>query len=367
MPEGVEVRKFADILIHNLVGHNITAVNILNGRYTKKPFDGYRELVAMLPARVVSVKCKGKMTYIELRSVNGAGSGGRSEDLNVEGRKTVWLINTLGLTGGWTVAAREKKDLHDYKGIRYLKSSGSGSGSVSGSVSGLGIAGGKNGEKDGETDKEMVFAYPVIWEYISNNNMSEWFERAVNHLNVEFVMDNNRFGYFYDQLSFGTLKLLENKKDLDKKLGELGADMLEKETTFEVFDKAICKGTNKTKPVGNVIVNQRLISGVGNYLRADALWMARVSPFRKVDELSKEEKERIYKSIRALMWGDFNPSEAKKLGYISADFKIPHDYGREFFVYRQEKDINGRKIEKRELYEGSQKRTIFWVPDVQNG
>jgi formamidopyrimidine-DNA glycosylase len=335
MPEGVEVRKFADILIHNIVGHNLTAVNILKGRYTKKVFDGYNELTSILPAKVISVKCKGKMTYIELYS--------KKTD------KTVWLINTLGLTGGWTAAANEKKGLADFKGIRYLK----------GSIK-------KVGDKDNDS-QEMVFAYPLIWEYISNNNMSEWFEHALNHLNVEFVMDNNRAAYFYDQLSFGTLKVLETKKDMDKKLGELGADMLEKETTFEVFDKAISKGTNKAKPIGNVIVNQKLVSGVGNYLRADALWMARISPFRKVDELSKEEKERIYKSIRALMWGDFNPTEAKKIGYITADFKIPHDYGREFFVYRQEKDIDGRKVEKRELYEGSQKRTIFWVPEVQNG
>ena len=157
------------------------------------------------------------------------------------------------------------------------------------------------------------------------------------------------------------------RSELDKKLRELGADMLDKETTFDVFNKAICKGANKAKAIGNVIVNQRVISGIGNYLRADALWMARISPFRKVEDLNKDELERIYKSARALMWGDYNPEEAKRLGYINADFKIPHDYDREFFVYRQEKDLEGRKVEKKELYEGSQKRMIYWVPDVQHG
>jgi len=87
MPEGVEIRKFADILIHNLVGHSILNVNILKGRYTKKAFDGYSTIVNMLPVKVISIKCKGKMTYIELHS-------GKS------GGKTVWLMSTLGLTGG---------------------------------------------------------------------------------------------------------------------------------------------------------------------------------------------------------------------------------------------------------------------------
>lgn len=329
MPEGVEVRKFADILIHNLVGHSIVGVNILKGRYTKKSFDGFRVLTEMLPAKIVSVKCKGKMTYIELHSQK-------------EG-KTVWLINTLGLTGGWTVAAKEKKDLHSERRLRYMKKDGVGVG--------VGVS--------------WIFAYPVIWEYISNNNANEWFERALDHLNVEFIMDDGRRGYFYDQLSFGTLKLVESRAELEKKLKELGADMLDETTGFEVFKKAVTKGGNKEKMIGNVLVNQRVISGIGNYLRADGLWLARVSPFRKVGELSDEELEIIYKSMRALMWGDYAPDEARKKGYIGGDFKIPHDYGREFFVYRQEIDIEGRKVVKEELYEGPQKRFIYWVKEIQ--
>jgi len=328
MPEGVEVRKFADILIHNLVNHSIVDINILKGRYTKKHFDGYQVLKGMLPVRVVAVKCKGKMTYIELRSEKAGG-------------KTVWLINTLGLTGGWTIAAKEKKDLRGERRLRYMKKESAGVGAG------------------------MVFAYPVIWEYISNNNSNEWFEHALEHLNVEFVMDSSVMGYFYDQLSFGTLKVVENRVELEKKLKELGADMLDETTGVEVFKKAIKKGVNTSKMIGNVLVNQKVISGIGNYLRADGLWLARISPFRKVGELSDMELETIYKSVRALMWGDYAPDEARKKGYIGGDFKIPRDYGREFFIYRQETDIEGRKVVKKELYEGTQKRSIYWVREIQ--
>ena len=102
-----------------------------------------------------------------------------------------------------------------------------------------------------------------------------------------------------------------------------------------------------------------------NFTGVLGFWGARVSPFRKVGELSDEELEIIYKSMRALMWGDYAPEEARKKGYIGGDFKIPHDYGREFFVYRQEIDIEGRKVVKEELYEGSQKRFIYWVKEIQ--
>lgn len=77
MPEGIEVRKFADILIHNLVGNELTGVNILKGRYTKKVFDGFKDLEDALPVKVVSVKCKGKFTYIELHSSKSVDGGGK--------------------------------------------------------------------------------------------------------------------------------------------------------------------------------------------------------------------------------------------------------------------------------------------------
>lgn len=332
MPEGIEIRKFAEILRSNLEGHNITKINILKGRYTKKVFDGYTELEKALPAKVISVKTKGKFTYIELHSLDAD--------------KTFWLFNTLGLTGGWTVSGKSKSKLKDVSNARYLKSD----------------------KYDGS-----VFAYPIIWEYISNNNLSEWFERALDHLNVEFVMDNGLKAYFYDQLSFGTIKIICDKKELDKKLKELGPDIMDESTTFDIFKQQIKKGMGKSskdgskigKMIGNVIVNQKLISGIGNYLRADALWMAKISPFRKVEDLNDAELELIYKSVRALMWGDYNYDEAVKKGYIGKGFKIPHDHGREFFVYRQDTDLNGNKVSKKELFEGSQKRFIYWVENVQ--
>ena len=334
MPEGIEIRKFADITRHNIEGHMITKINILKGRYTKKAFYGLQNLEQYLPVRVISVKTKGKFTYIELMS-----SQKENIKKNVtEDGKTFWLFNTLGLTGGWTVCGKNKTSLADVHNSRYLKS---------------------------DKHEGFVFAYPIIWEYISNNNLSEWFEQALDHLNVEFVMDNGLKLYFYDQLSFGTLKVIESKIDLEKKLNELGADIMDESTTFEVFKTQITKKVNCKKMIGNVIVNQRIISGVGNYLRADALWMSKISPFRLVENITDNELELIYKSIRALMWGDYNYDFAMKKGYINKGFKIPHDYGRNFFIYRQETDLDGNKVSKKELFEGSQKRFIYWVESVQ--
>ena len=113
------------------------------------------------------------------------------------------------------------------------------------------------------------------------------------------------------------------------------------------------------------LLRRVLPAGVGNYLRADALWMAKISPFRKVKDVSDGELKLLYTSIRGLIWGDYDYKNGVKKGYISKTLKLPNDYHRDFFIYRQDKDINDNIVKKEELYEGSQKRFIYWVENIQ--
>ena len=337
MPEAVEVRKFADIVSVNVLGHSITHINILKGRYhsPKKPFEGYDDLVKALPLKIDSITTKGKFTYMKLVSE-------RKEKIN-----TFYLFNTLGLTGGWTLKSNKKTDFAKCNHCNYMEVG------------------------------QDTFTFPSILEYITEDRQHNWFKRALNHLNVEFITDYKNISfYFYDQLSFGTLKAVksdgiskghsdDSSSVLDKKIKELGPDLLDETTTVELFKSQIKKKVNETKPIGNVIVNQKIISGVGNYLRADALWMAKISPFRKVKDVKEDELNLLYKSLIGLIWGDYDYKSGVKKGYISKTLKLPNDYQRDFFIYRQDKDTNGNTVKKEELYEGSQKRFIYWVDKIQ--
>jgi formamidopyrimidine-DNA glycosylase len=70
MPEAIEILKFADILRANILGHKVTQINILKGRYIKKPFEGYNELIKALPLIIESIDTKGKFTYITLSNTS---------------------------------------------------------------------------------------------------------------------------------------------------------------------------------------------------------------------------------------------------------------------------------------------------------
>lgn len=320
MPEGVEVRRYADMISKHTKGKLLTDIQILNGRYkTHKEFEGYDLLKSHLPLKLKSSQTKGKLIYLTFTS--------SKKDKATESE--FYLLSTLGLSGGWT-----------FTDVAY--------------------------QSEAILMSLDDFDMPKVVEYVGAKTLREYHMKTLDHLNVRFEFKGHGELYFFDTLSFGTLKATDDIKILEKKLKELGSDILDDATTAEVFIKQLRKKTHATKAIGNVIVNQKVIAGIGNYLRADGLWMARISPFRKVADLTDSELEKIFKAIKVLVLGDYDIHEGKKQGYITADTKLPTHYKRDFFVYREKTDVDGNPVHKDELFEGSQKRFIFWCPKVQH-
>jgi len=304
MPEINEVRKCADFIKKKLKNKKIIDINILNGRYKNKgPFENYNKLKNNIPLKLIDVKTKGKMLYLVFDN-------------------NLFLINRLGLVGGWC----------------FLK---------------------KNFDKYDHTD-----IYKYYKKYVDKEMMDTYMKNSLNHLNFEIVTNEGTL-YYYDVLSYGTLKCIDNQNDLDKVLKTIGPDIMDKNTTLEVFKHQILKTSNLDKPIGNVLINQKIISGLGNYLRADILWLSKINPFRKVKSLTNHEQKTIFNNCKILTWGIYDKMVATKLKIINENTKMPSDYNRLFFIYMQEKDIYGNKVVKKELYDGSQKRFISYVPAIQ--
>jgi formamidopyrimidine-DNA glycosylase len=214
-------------------------------------------------------------------------------------------------------------------------------------------------------NKYGTYDFPILVDYLGNYNIAKYKKNALNHLNVEFILENGSFIYFFDMLSFGTIKILLSEDELQKKLDSLAHDIMDEDLTFELFKNQITKIKNLNKNIGNVLVNQKVISGIGNYLRSDILWLSKITPFRLVKDLSTTELKTIYSNALLLTWGDYDRAYAIKKKIINKGSKLPKDYGRNFYVYKQDKDIYGHKIIKKELYEGSQKRFIYMVQELQ--
>ena len=218
------------------------------------------------------------------------------------------------------------------------------------------------GLSGGWTFKNDKFVFPKMIEYLNVKDIENYRNNSLNHLNVEFSTDKGIL-YFFDTLSFGTIKVINNSNILEKKLSKIGSDIMDISTTLAVFTNA-SQDSYPAKKIGLLLLDQKIISGIGNYLRADILWMAKVSPHRLIKTLTPNEIKKIYNSARALTWGRYNYNKAIKLK-IMKPTKLPEHYKRDFFVYYEDFDIYGNPVKKEELYEGSQKRFIYWCPGYQ--
>jgi len=214
--------------------------------------------------------------------------------------------------------------------------------------------------------KNNKYQFPLAKNFLDQKIVSLYKKESLNHLNIEFIIeDDPNILYFYDTLSFGTMKVIDDPKELEKKLSTIGPDIMDDSTNFNIFYERINLKKNLDKAIGNVLMDQKTVSGLGNYLRADILWLSKISPFRKINDLKKAELKKIYENTKFLTWSIYDYKEGIKRGFIKKDTRHHLPCNRDFFVYREEKDIYGHKVTKEELYEGSQKRFIYWVPKYQ--
>lgn len=140
------------------------------------------------------------------------------------------------------------------------------------------------------------------WYLWSTYGMSgQWSTKSTNH--VGFIVEYNETGqlatkdqrklFFNDPRRFGTIKLVSDVGLHEKKLRSLGPDVLDDPPMDpEIFAERILRKPNRT--ISEALMDQSCISGVGNYLKAEILYRAGVSPHRCVADLTAEEVTELW-------------------------------------------------------------------------
>jgi endonuclease-8 len=85
-------------------------------------------------------------------------------------------------------------------------------------------------------------------------------------------------------------------------LRHVGPDILAVEPNFPRM-LANLRADDPSRPVGDAILDQRRIAGVGNKWKAEALWAAEVSPWRRLGETSDDELRRVLETASRQMRG----------------------------------------------------------------
>ncbi len=195
--------------------------------------------------------------------------------------------------------------------------------------------------------------------YSSLGMTGHWGSKKQKHSRVLLKFSDESEVYYTDQRNFGTLKFVYGKHELQKKIGTLGPDMLSEDVTHVKFRNRIKKKEAWT--ISKAIMDQSIIAGVGNYVKAEALWLAEISPHRQVSSLNDLEINSLNESIKNVLRNSYQSGGETIRSYKTFD-GTEGQYARRVAVYNQKKDPNGLDVIKEKTEDG---RTTHWVPQVQ--
>ncbi len=117
------------------------------------------------------------------------------------------------------------------------------------------------------------------------------------YLRLVFSLDNGKHLAFSDMRKFAKVTLIETKKlHASIHLSHLGPEPLEKSFNFEVFKEQLLKRPNGK--VKQVLMDQSLISGIGNIYSDEILWRAKVHPISSPSTIPKKNLMLMFKAIK---------------------------------------------------------------------
>ena len=92
------------------------------------------------------------------------------------------------------------------------------------------------------------------------------------------------------------------KKELENHsyLGKIGPDVVHPDTTVPMILDQYQSGEFQNRKLATLLLDQGFLSGVGNYLRSEILFYAKVDPFIKLRECTPDEKEKLAEASRKL-------------------------------------------------------------------
>ena len=135
--------------------------------------------------------------------------------------------------------------------------------------------------------------------------------------------DPRRFGYF---------KILNNKNNFNKYFTRIGPEALSKDFNLSYLKKKI---KNRKKNIKNFLLDQKIVSGIGNIYVNEILFKSQISPLRSVKKLSLNDLNKIIKFsrttlINAIKFGGSTIKDFKSISGNGGNFQT------KFTVYDRE-------------------------------
>ncbi len=149
--------------------------------------------------------------------------------------------------------------------------------------------------------------------------------RDETHLRVRLVLDSGAQLRFVDQRMFGGLSVSEDGAALPSQIAHIAPDPFDPAFDDDLFATRIRRRRTGLK---RALLDQRLISGVGNIYADEGLWLVRLHYARPTETLTRAEVSKVLGGVRAVM------SSALSQGGTSFDALYVDIYGRSGYFDR---------------------------------
>jgi endonuclease-8 len=135
----------------------------------------------------------------------------------------------------------------------------------------------------------------------------------------------------------------------DTRVRRLGPDILAEPPDLDEMVKRM-RAAGKSLAIGEAVLDQRLVAGIGNMWRAEALWRAQVSPWTLLGDLSDAELRAVLTEAAQLMRRSLDSGLRQRAVYRQAGHPCPRC---------------GTPVTSRG--QGDANRIAYWCPTCQGG
>ena len=143
--------------------------------------------------------------------------------------------------------------------------------------------------------------------------------------------------------------VLELERDGGARMRRLGPDILAEPPDFDAMLVRF-RGADQRRPLGEALLDQYLVAGIGNVWKAESLWEARLSPWLSLADVADEELLSALDAAHRLMRAALGGARPLRRVYRRPGRACPRC---------------GTAI--RSLAQGDDARTAYWCPGCQRG
>jgi len=157
--------------------------------------------------------------------------------------------------------------------------------------------------------------------------VSETIDKKNKHISAYFNL-NEKYLVFEDTRKFGRIYLFKDLSILDNKLG---IEPLSEEFTSKWLINCF---SNKQRKIKSLLLDQSHLVGMGNIYTDEALWISKIHPEKKSNDISYKKLKNLHKAIIQVL------TESIKCGGTTIrdytyDFSYVGNYALNLFVYGQ--------------------------------